>query len=402
MAKSQEDGITTLLGLKDCNVGRITGDDGMVIVEVEVKGREQMCPFCGSARLYRHGRGEPRQVLHTWINGTRVYLKLHRQRFRCLGCRHTFTPGKELVRPRSRLTRQAEAEALWQLRHMSFSQMRRELGISYGALRRLLDWEIGEEALGFIRDEAEIYLGVDEHSFKHQEMVYTITEVKQRRMLGILRDDRVATLKKFLSQIPKDKVKEVCIDMREGLRKGVEAIFPSARVVVDPFHVIADANRRMDEARRIEQDVHGKGKIKIPKKMFLVGRERLTIKKTEEVDRLLEKYPELEGFYWAKEKIRELYRKPGKEEATRLLENIILNLRAADDGELVRWGNTLKHWKEPILNHFDNHTTNGFTEGCHTKIKMLKRISYGLKNVEVYWKKMLLGFVPSRTCFHTI
>jgi len=36
-----------------------------------------------------------------------------------------------------------------------------------------------------------------------------------------------------------------------------------------------------------------------------------------------------------------------------------------------------------------------FTEGCNTKIKMLKRISYGLKNVEVYWGKMLLGFVPS-------
>jgi hypothetical protein len=37
------------------------------------------------------------------------------------------------------------------------------------------------------------------------------------------------------------------------------------------------------------------------------------------------------------------------------------------------------------------HTTNGFTEWCHTKIKMLKRISYGLKNVDVYWRKMLLG-----------
>ncbi len=38
---------------------------------------------------------------------------------------------------------------------------------------------------------------------------------------------------------------------------------------------------------------------------------------------------------------------------------------------------------EPVLNHFDNHTTNGFTEGCNTEIKMLKRISYGLRNVEV-------------------
>jgi hypothetical protein len=25
----------------------------------------------------------------------------------------------------------------------------------------------------------------------------------------------------------------------------------------------------------------------------------------------------------------------------------------------------------------------------------INRVSYGLKNVEVYWRKMLLGFVPS-------
>jgi len=106
--------------------------------------------------------------------------------------------------------------------------------------------------MGFIQDEDEIYLGIDEHSFKHQELLHTVTEVKQRRMLGILRDYCITTLKKFLSKIQGDNVREVCIDMKEGLRKAVEAVFPSARVVVDPFHVIADSKKRMDEARRIE------------------------------------------------------------------------------------------------------------------------------------------------------
>ncbi len=147
--------------------------------------------------------------------------------------------------------------------------------------------------------------------------------------------------------------------------------------------------------------MYRKRKVQIPKKIFLVGRERLTEEKRQKVDTLLEKYPGLKGFYWAKEKIRGLYRQPSRGEATKLLENIIFNLKSADDAELIRWGNTLKYWREPILNHFDNHTTNGFTEGCNTKIKMLKRISYGLKNVEVYWRKRLPGFVPSRSYFHT-
>ena len=401
MARGQENGTTILLGLKDYRVGEVWGGEEKVVVKTEVKGRIK-CPHCGSGKLYGHGVCKPREVLHTWSNGRRVYLELHRRRWKCRDCKRTFTEGRELVRSHSRLTRQAEVEALWQLKDRNFSQVRRELGIGYGTMRRLLEREIDEEALGFIKDEDEIYLGIDEHSFRHQELVHTVTEVKQRKVVGILRDDRIATLKKFLSKIPRDKVREVCIDMNDGLRKAAEAVFPSARVVVDPFHVIADSNKRMDEARRIEQDVHRKKKVQIPKKIFLMGREKLTEERRQKVDALLESYPGLKGFYWAKEKIREFYRQQSRKEATKLLENIIFNLKLADDGELIRWGNTLKRWKEPILNHFDNGTTNGFTEGCHTKIKMLKRVSYGLRNVEVYWRKMLLGFVPSRSYFHTI
>ena len=91
-----------------------------------------------------------------------------------------------MVQSRSRLTRQAEVEALWQLKDRNFSQVKRELGVGYGTLRRLLEREIDEEALGFIQDEDEIYLGIDEHSFRHQELVHTVTEVKQRKMQGIL------------------------------------------------------------------------------------------------------------------------------------------------------------------------------------------------------------------------
>ena len=306
------------------------------------------------------------------------------------------------MRPHSSLSKQAEAEALWQSKYLSFSQVKKELGISYSTLRRLLEREIDGDTLGFIKEEEEVFLGIDEHSFRHQDMVYTVTEVKKRKMLGILRDDRIATLKMFLKKIPQDKVREVCIDMKESLRKVSEELFPKAKVVVDHFHVIADSNRRMDEARKIEQDVLGSKKIKIPKKIFLIGREKLGEEKRQRVDELLDKYPSLKGFYWAKEKVRELYRQETREEATRTLDNIIFNLKLADDGELIRWGNSLKRWREPILNHFDNRTTNGFTEGCNTKIKMLKRISYGLRNVEVYWRKMFLGFVPSRSYFHII
>jgi len=69
-----------------------------------------------------------------------------------------------LVQPRSRLTKQAETEALWQLKDRSFSQVTRELRVSYGTLHHLLEGEIDEVAPDFIQGEDEIYLGIDEHN----------------------------------------------------------------------------------------------------------------------------------------------------------------------------------------------------------------------------------------------
>ena len=398
MARRQEDSMTILLGIKGHRVKGVREEGRGLVVEME-EGEEASCPRCGCGCLYRHGKAKPRPVLHSWTRGKRVYLVLAGRRWRCRACRYCFTQRIPLARPYSRLTGQAEEEALWELKEHSFSQVRRRLGVGYGTLRCLLERRVNQGALEW-QEEGVISLGIDEHSFRHQDMVYTITEVKRRRVLGILKDDRIASLKAFLCKLPGEKVKEVCIDMKEGLWKAIKAVFPQAKVVVDPFHIIADANKRLDEARRLEQEMRGR-RISIPKRIFLVGREKLREEGKHKVDSLLARYPDLRGFYWAKEALRELYQQEDRAVAARHLDNVILNLKAGDDAELVRWGNTLKHWREPMLNHFDNGTTNGFTEGCPTKIKMLKRLSYGLRKVDVYAKKMLLGFLPAPICFHT-
>ncbi len=109
MAKSRENDITILLGLKGCNIGEIWEQGDRVIVEVGVK------------RM--HGRCKPREVVHSWGRGRKIYLKLERNRWKCRDCGRTFSEGRELVRPYSRLTRQAEGEALRQLKDRNFSQI---------------------------------------------------------------------------------------------------------------------------------------------------------------------------------------------------------------------------------------------------------------------------------------
>jgi len=60
-----------------------------------------------------------------------------------------------------------------------------------------------EKSLGFIGGDEEKFFGIDERRFRRQKLVHTIIEVRKRRLLGDLGDDRIATLKDFLSRIPR-------------------------------------------------------------------------------------------------------------------------------------------------------------------------------------------------------
>jgi transposase len=45
-----------------------------------------------------------------------------------------------------------------------------------------------------------------------------------------------------------------------------------------------------------------------------------------------------------------------------------------------------------ICNYFENQTTNGLIEGMNTKIKLIKRISYGFTNFEHLRLKLFACF----------
>lgn len=47
------------------------------------------------------------------------------------------------------------------------------------------------------------------------------------------------------------------------------------------------------------------------------------------------------------------------------------------------------NWMTEILNSFSNPITNGFTEGCNNKIKVLKRIAFGYQNFHRFRNRIL-------------
>lgn len=371
-------------------------DNDCLEIIIELKKKHRLCPCCGTKSKCCHQRGKFTTVKHQLWGRRLVYLKGRKGRWKCRRCKKPFTEAWPGVKKWSRKSEEAEYQILELLRGKSFRQLAQENKVSDHEARYLLskittvpNWQ--EE-----RRLKRIKLGVDEHSFRGKDLVITVTNLSQRRLKAILPDDRQASLRQWFREVPgpiKRKISEVCIDMKELFRSVLEQELPKASIVVDHFHVIQDANRRLGEARRLEQEMQGRKHIG-KRWWFVKGREKLKTWEKQALDNLLKKYPELQAFYYFKEQLRSFYKAKTREEAATLLSRIILNMECNDDAAINQWGNTLKRWRMYILNFFISKTTNAFTEGAHTKIKMIKRLSYGFRNVQVYIRKMMLAFIP--------
>lgn len=382
------------LGLQGFKVKGVEIEEEGIMLLAERTRKTGTCPICGKRTKHLHQYGKERRIWHRFLAGKRVYLVGRKRRWRCQRCQKVFTEEWPGIKAWSRRTMRAEEQILRLLRDHSFKRLEERYGISDEVARGLIKKIKLGPSLKEERRQRRVRLGVDEHSFRGRELVVTITNLNRRRVLAVLRDDRQQTYKAFLEAIPgevKRKIEEVCLDMKASFIQATKDVLPKANIVIDHFHVIQDANRRLDETRRLEQEAAGKV---IKKHVFLKGSERLSDKEREKLKGYLEAYPVLREWYWAKEQLRRVYKAQNKVQARALLKSLILCMERSQDAAMNDWGRTLARWQEYILNYFDHRTTNAYTEGVHTKMKLMKRMSYGFKNVEVYIKKMLLSFVP--------
>lgn len=392
-----DDDIRSLLGLQGYVVLSVTREAGDAVVAVQPPASDG-CPHCGVVAERVHSRSmRPSRLLWGFLDGRRVWLVVHRRRLWCLECQRPFTARLPGLAARARMSVAAQVTLLGALRELSFAALGRSHGISYGRARRALErlpvpwceWSM------LVGETGPITLGVDEHSFRGKDLVITITCLSSGRLLAILPDQRQATLRACLRALPDDirqRVVGVCIDLKAGYRAVLRQELPAARIVADHFHVIADANQRLDATRRLEgAEAHEV----LPRWPLLKGQERLSERQQARLAELVRRFPSLAEQHWCKERLRDLYRAPDRRTAEAGWTSLLIVMEASDDAAVWAWARTLRRWRREILGYFELPITNGFTEGCHTKIKLLKRLSYGYRNVQVYLRKMLLGFLPT-------
>ena len=337
-----------------------------------------------------------RTILHGVYGDKKVLLVLKIRRFKCKHCQYVFTEQSPNGVSRKRYDEHFANEAVKHLSTSNFKETSKRYQVSAPVLISMLKDKRKTETL----PDGDIILNVDEHSFSGRDLKITIGEPRHKKVLDVLQDDRQVTLRRYFKSMPdeaKSRVKEVCIDMKPSYLNVIEEVLPDAKIVVDRFHVVKEMIRQVDDIRKILQVNGCIGDKRINKFLFSKNKEDLSLAETEKLKGIFErnkKFSTLHDSYFVKEKVRDMYNSRNIKQAEKKLDILLSQLEQYEVGKLKEMRNTLIRWKPYILNLFESRTTNGFIEGCHNKIKLVKRMSYGFRNFENYVLKITLAFAP--------
>ncbi len=247
-------------------------------------------------------------------------------------------------------------------------------------------------------------IGLDEVSIrKGHTYRIIVSDLVRRRPIWFGGTDRSeASLDQFFGWLGPRKsgrIQLAVMDMWKAFRNSTRTHAPGAKILFDKFHVLRHLGDALDQVRKREYArVTGKDRrfIKGQKYTLLAHRENLTLEGRQALKLLLAANKRLQTAYLLKESFGQLwdYRREGW--ARRFFEQ----WRAA-----LKW-QRLKPYEAfaaMIERHWDgiaaycapeNKVCLGFVEGLNTKIRVLQRRAYGLRDPEYLRLKILTCMLP--------
>ena len=242
-----------LLNLDGIWVRQVQFHADRVVVSVALRRRRLQCPLCEFSTRHRHNQ---QSVESSWrhldLGVWCLELRAQLRRLECPehGVRVEAVP---FARHRSGFTRDFEQLVAWLARTMDKTAITRLVGIDWDTVGRIISRVCADE-LNPDRLENLFEIGIDEVSWKRQHNYLTLVADHLRGQIvwGTKGNDSVAA-NRFFRQIGKYRsqaIEVISLDMGPGYAKSAREHAPQAIVAIDPFHVVALANRALDDVRR--------------------------------------------------------------------------------------------------------------------------------------------------------
>ena len=371
--------------------GTATDEQGNLLVFVKSNSLPA-CPDCGRQELSLHDRRK-QWIEDRPLREQRLFLLVEKRRFRCLHCGVLFPEHYPSLDRYGRCTRQM-ANWLFQLcRTRSIAQVAAEVGWTRPRLDRLFH-RLATAKIEQRQQEVPEIIGIDEFAVLRRHQYHTvITDMNGRCTHEILEGRSKQTIRDFLQTLrERERVKIVVTDMWDAYRQALRSYLPRALHIVDKFHVVRHANWAVDEVRRRGR----KGRKASTKSLWwkarwhlLRKREGLNRDQVERLDALLQEDELLRRAYDLKERLRHWYQHKSLERAATEFPDLVQAMLSSGIPEYKTLARTLVAWRSEILAYFLYPYTNGFTEGTNTKIKLLKRIGYGIPSFQKLRNRIL-------------
>lgn len=387
-----------LLGLQGVIVTDVREVCGQQCISVELPRKKHACPSCGAKTVTIHDYRN-QEVKDIPAFGKDVRLLLRKRRYRCSCGKRFFESNTWLPRYR-RMTNRVSIAVINELSGIgSYTSVAKKFSLSVTTVQRIFD------LVSYPKPTMPNVLSIDEFKGNTGGEKYNVilTDPEKGIVLDILPKRHGTYLSAYFSSIQREERKKTnyfVSDMWDTYVDSAAVYFRNAAHVVDRFHWIRQGIRAFEEVRKQEQKLLGetlRKKTKHSRFLLLKRYSELSEEKKLRADAILEASPRLSSAHFLKERLLRISDEENGEQAVKLLSDWIHMAETSGLQPFVDCAKTFHNWSVGITNSLRCPYSNGFTEGCNNKIKVLKRNAYGLRNFPRFRNRILHIFAHQRS-----
>lgn len=333
-----------------------------------------------------------------WLD-QRVQLRLPVRRVDCLKCGR-ITEHISWLAPASRLTRRlcAWVESLLQL--LPISHVSQLTGLHWHSIKRL-DKSRLQATFGTFEPGDVRRLVMDEFALhKGHRYATVIMDAERTRVLWVGLGNSRKAIRPFFERLGERcrQIEAVAMDMNTAFDLEVKQHCPQAEVVYDLFHVVARYGRdvidriRVDQANALRHDKPARQVVKQSRWLLLRNRENLKEDHAVRLQELLAANQPLATVYVLKDALKEVWYAPSVREGWRRWRAWLRHARESGLAPLQRFARNLQRYARGILASARFHIHTSLLEGVNNRIKVIKRMAYGFRDVDYFFLKIKAAF----------
>lgn len=379
-----------LLNLKGVKVKKISHSDNFIKIFIETKPKVHKCPSCGNLTSKIHDyrnqtiKDLPFQFKHT-------YLILRKRRYVCT-CGKRFYENYDFLPRYHRMTNRLVQYICNQLSKVaSLTSIAESVNLSTSTIIRILN------LISYGKPTLPQVLSIDEFKGNAATGKYQciLVDAKKNKVLDILPDRSQKHLVTYFKSIPKTqrhRVKFFVCDMWKQYVDLARTFFPNAKIIIDKYHFIRQVTWAIENVRKRLQKtmpINLRKYYKRSRKLILTRYDKLKGENKKAVDLMLQYNDDLRRAHRLKEWFYNICQSNKYSYQRKAFSQWILEAGSSGIPEFEKCATTYTHWSKEIKNAFKYGYTNGPIEGFNNKIKVLKRVSYGIKNFDRFRNRIL-------------